>query len=70
MFRSYFLSFNGNGPSYIKDFFKLRTVNYNLGGSGTKLEQNSFYSKWHLNFFASIASHLWSTLPMQCYNCW
>ena len=42
MFRSYFLSFNGNGPSYIKDFFKLRTVNYNLGGSGTKLEQNSF----------------------------
>ena len=25
-----FTSFNGNGPSYFKDFFKLRTINYNL----------------------------------------
>ena len=41
----------------------LRTVNYNLRGSGTKLEKNSFYSKWHLNSFVSIASHIWNTLP-------
>ena len=40
-----FISFNGNGPSYIKDFFKLRTVNYNLRDPDTKLEQNSFNSK-------------------------
>ena len=30
------------------NFFKLRTVNYNLRGSGTKLQQNIFNSKWHL----------------------
>ena len=40
-----FISFNGDGPSYIKDFFKLRTVNYNLRDPDTKLEQNSFNSK-------------------------
>ena len=58
-----FKCFNGIGPSYIADFFKLRTVNYNLRGSGSKLEQSSFHSKWRLNSFASIASHLWNTLP-------
>ena len=30
-----FKRFNGNGPSYIKDFLHLRTVNYNHRGSGT-----------------------------------
>ena len=27
------------------------------------LGKNSFISKWRLNSFASIASHLWNTLP-------
>ena len=30
-----FKRFNGNGPSYIKDFLHLRTVSYNHRGSGT-----------------------------------
>ena len=34
-------------------FDPTRTVNYNLRGSGTKLEQSSFYNKWRLNSFAS-----------------
>ena len=31
-----FTSFNGNGPSYFKDLFKLRTVNYNLSDLETQ----------------------------------
>ena len=58
------IGFSGIGPSYISDFFKLkRTVNYNLRGSGGKLDKSSFHIKWHLNSFASIASRIWNTLP-------
>lgn len=54
-----FKSFDGNGPRYIKDFFKRRIVNSYLRGSGTKLEQNYFNSKWRLN--SSVSSHVWNS---------
>ena len=51
------------GPKYIQDFFKLREVRYNLRGSGTKLEQLPFQTKWLKNSFGHIASRLWNNLP-------
>ena len=57
-----------NGPSYISEFFKLRTVKYNLRGSDTKLEQDPFNSNWRLNSFVNISSHLWNTLPANARN--
>ena len=51
------------GPKYIQDFFKLREVRYNLRGSGTKLEQLPFQTKWLKNSFGYIVSRLWNNLP-------
>ena len=43
--------------SYIYSLILLKSV-YELDTTN-----NFFNSKWHLNSFASIASHLWNTLP-------
>ena len=51
------------GPKYIQDFFKLREERYNLRGSGTKLEQLPFQTKWLKNSFGYIVSRLWNNLP-------
>ena len=53
----------GQGPIYLKDFFKVRLAQYNLRGSGSKLEQPSFNSTWGKNSFCSITSRLWNHLP-------
>ena len=68
-----FTSFNGNGLSYFKDFFKLRTVNYNLSDLETQTLSLSkillIASRPYINSFASIANHLWNTLPCNICHC-
>ena len=53
-----------HGPQYIQQFFKLRTVRYNLRGSGTKLEQLPFKTKWFKNSISLIITRLWNSLPI------
>ena len=53
-----------HGPQYIQHFLKLRTVSYNLRGSGTKLEQLPFKTKWLKNSYSLIISRLWKSLPV------
>ena len=51
-----FKCLKGQGPIYLKDFFKVRLAPYNRRGSGSKLEQPSFNSTWGKNSFCSITS--------------
>ena len=56
-------SINNLGPSYLQELFKLKTVNYNLRGSGTLLEMPRFNLEFCHRSFRYLGAQLWNTLP-------
>jgi len=53
------------GPSYIREFFRLTTVEYNLRGIGTKLVLPNFNLEWVHKSFSYIVANLWNSLPVK-----
>ena len=53
---------NNLGPSYIREFFKLMTVEYNLRGIGTKLVLPHFNLEWVHKPFSLILLAICGTL--------
>ena len=56
---------NQQGPTYINDIFNLKLVEYNLRGSGTRLEMPRFNLEWRHKLFSYKASALWNKLPVR-----
>ena len=55
--------FHNEALRYIEDFFKIKTCNYNLRGSGTLLTLPSFNLEWRHKSFSFLAAKLWNSLP-------
>ena len=51
------------GPTYISDFFKIRTSRYNLRNTGLNLEQVWYNTLYLHNSYSYIISHIWNELP-------
>ena len=56
------------GPSYISDFFKIRTSRYNLRNTGLNLEQARYNTLYLHNSYSYIISHTWNELPNHIKN--
>ena len=52
------------GPSYIREFFKLMAVEYNLWGIGTKLVLPHFNLEW-VHKSSYIVTNLWNSLSVK-----
>ena len=56
---------NGQGPEYLRNFFNILSVKYNLRGSGTRLRLPNFNLEYKHKSWSFLTVKLWNTIPPQ-----